>query len=90
MLYETGPVRRPGMKGVKSMNWKMIVVFVLVVLFVVITVQNTEVVSFTLLFWQLTMSRIVWLLLTFVVGVAAGYILCTIRCRSLNSSGEEL
>ena len=72
------------------MDWKMIAVFVLVVLFVVITVQNTEVVSFTLLFWQITMSRIVWLLLTFVVGVAAGYILCTIRRRSLHSPGKEI
>lgn len=72
------------------MDWKMIVVFVLIVLFVVITVQNTEVVSFTLLFWQITMSRIVWLLITFVVGVAAGYILSMIRCRSSNSSEEEL
>jgi uncharacterized integral membrane protein len=71
------------------MDWKMIVVFLLIILFIVITVQNTEVVSFTLLFWQITMSRIVWLLLTFVVGVAAGYILCTIRCRSLHSSREE-
>ncbi len=72
------------------MDWKMIVVLVLIVLFVIITVQNTEVVSFTFLFWQITMSRIVWLLITFVVGVIAGYIICTIRSRSLHSSGEEL
>ena len=72
------------------MDWKMIVVFALIILFVVITVQNTEVVSFTFLFWQITMSRIVWLLITFIVGLAAGYILCTIRCRSQKISGEEL
>jgi uncharacterized integral membrane protein len=72
------------------MDWKVILVFALVVLFVIIIVQNTEVVSFTFLFWHITMSRIVWLLITFVVGIVAGYVLCTLRSRSQNSSGEEL
>jgi uncharacterized integral membrane protein len=78
------------MKGMVHMDWKVILVFVLVVLFVIIIVQNTEVVSFTFLFWQITMSRIVWLLITFIVGVVAGYVLCTLRNRSQHSSREEL
>lgn len=72
------------------MDWKTVLVVVLVVLFVIVTVQNTEVVSFSLLFWKIRMSRIVLLLITFVIGVVAGYVLCAIRNRSAASSGKEL
>jgi putative membrane protein len=72
------------------MDWKTVSVVVLIVLFIIVTVQNTEVVSFSFLFWKITMSRIVMLLITFVIGIVAGYVLCTIRNRSLPSSGKEL
>jgi uncharacterized integral membrane protein len=45
---------------------------VLLLLSLVVIVQNTEVVSVRLLFWDLAISRIVLLALSLVVGVVVG------------------
>jgi uncharacterized integral membrane protein len=52
---------------------KTIIVLVIAVLLVIIIVQNTQVVTFRLFFWKISMSRIILLALTLVVGFALGY-----------------
>ncbi len=47
-------------------------VLILTVLMVIIAFQNTEIVTIQLLFWSLTLSRILVLLFTFVLGAFAG------------------
>ena len=44
--------------------------------------QNTEVVDFHLLFWTLSMSRIVLLLLAMMLGFVGGFIVADFRRRS--------
>ena len=60
------------------MNFKGVIILVLVVLCLVVFFQNTEVVAFKVFFWELSMSRIVLLLITLIVGIIIGYVLTTI------------
>jgi len=56
-------------------RWRLIGVLSLATLFVIIVLQNTQVVDIRFLFWQLSMSRIILLLFSLVVGFAGGYYL---------------
>ncbi len=56
------------------MNIKTIVILILAVLLLIIIVQNTQVVTLRLFFWKISMSRIIILALTLIVGFAAGYV----------------
>ena len=56
----------------RHIRWRLIGVLLLVALFVILVLQNTQVVDIRLLFWQLSMSRIILLLFSLVVGFAAG------------------
>jgi uncharacterized integral membrane protein len=51
-----------------------IFILVLVALFVIILVQNTQVVTLQLLFWKLGMSQIILVPLTMLIGFILGYI----------------
>ncbi|NIM97360.1 MAG: DUF1049 domain-containing protein [candidate division Zixibacteria bacterium] len=55
------------------MRAKTIIVLIIAVLLVIIIVQNTQVVTLRLFFWKISMSRIIILALTLLVGFALGY-----------------
>jgi len=57
------------------MRVRSVVILVLLLLFLIVVVQNTEVVSVRVLFWDLTMSRIILLALSLAVGVIIGFLL---------------
>jgi uncharacterized integral membrane protein len=57
------------------MKAKTIIVLILIGLFLVILLQNTQVVTFQLLFWEITMSRILLILIIMIIGFGLGYIL---------------
>ena len=52
-----------------------IVVFILIVIFLI---QNTQVVTLRFYFWQLSMSQIILLPLTMLIGIAIGYIIARV------------
>ena len=56
------------------MKIKTILITILTTLFVVILLQNTKIVQFQILFWQIAMSRIIFLLLMFVISSFSGFI----------------
>lgn len=56
------------------MTPKMIAVMVLLVLFLIILFQNTDVVTLRLLFWKISMSQILFTFLTVLIGFVAGYL----------------
>jgi len=58
------------------MNLKNIVLLVLVVLIAILFVQNSQVVSITLLFWQVSMSGIIMFPLLVLIGFTLGYLVC--------------
>jgi putative membrane protein len=74
-------------KGV-NMSYKGIIIIVLIVLCLIIFFQNTEVVTFRVFFWELSMSRIVMLIFTLIVGVVIGYVIATVRRGK--SSGDRV
>ena len=57
------------------MNAKNIVIIILVALFVLFVVQNTQTVDVRLLFWTVSMSRALMLLGTLLIGLIAGWLL---------------
>ncbi len=56
------------------MGIKRGVIIVLIGLFLVVLLQNTQVVSVRLLLWQISMSRIILLSLILAIGFIAGFI----------------
>ncbi|MFW2374607.1 MAG: LapA family protein [Gammaproteobacteria bacterium] len=52
------------------------------IIFVVIfTLQNTEVVSISFLFWKLEMSRVIMILAVLIIGFLLGYVFNGVRKR---------
>jgi len=69
----------------RRIRWRLIGVLALVLLFVIIILQNTQVVDIRVLFWYLSMSRIILLLFSLMVGFVIGYY---VR-RGRQQSGED-
>ena len=57
------------------MRSRLSVILFLVLLFIVLIAQNTGEASITFLFWTATMSRIVLLAITFLVGIVVGFLI---------------
>jgi len=56
------------------MNAKLTGMLILVVLLVVVILQNAEPVTVRLLFWDVSMSRVILMLTTALVGFVCGFI----------------
>jgi uncharacterized integral membrane protein len=65
---------RPDGDGVGVFRPRIIVALVLALLLLILVVQNTEVVSVRLLFWEFEMSRVILILLTSMTGFICGYV----------------
>ena len=57
----------------RLIRWRLIGVLTLVAVFAIIVLQNTQVVDISILFWRLSMSRIILLLFSLVVGFVIGF-----------------
>jgi uncharacterized integral membrane protein len=60
------------------MKAKTIVVLVLVALFVIILIENTQVVSLRLFFWKISMSQIILIPLTMLIGFVVGFLVAKV------------
>jgi putative membrane protein len=56
------------------MKLKTIIILILVVLFVVIAIQNTKAVPIRILFWTISMSRIILIPLLMLIGFVVGFL----------------
>ena len=54
------------------MNWKAVLILILLLLAVIFTAQNHEVVKIKFLFWSFEASRAIILFLTMVIGIIIG------------------
>ena len=71
------------------MQAKLIAAGSVLLLALIFTLQNAEVVSVRFLFWEFSMSRVILLFLVFVFGVIAGWILHGLaRTRSESDTGS--
>lgn len=59
------------------MKPKLIIATAALLLFLIILIQNTQVVVVNLLFWELSMSQIILIGLTLLLGICFGFILAT-------------
>ena len=57
------------------MSTKSVIAIILILLVVVFTIQNTEVVTIKFLMFELTMSRVLVILGCFFIGLASGLLL---------------
>ena len=60
------------------MKPKLIVVLVLIALFLIVLIQNTQVVMLRLFFWKVGMSQIILIPLTMLIGFVVGYIVARV------------
>ena len=58
------------------MKFKYVALLALLVLSAVLFFQNTQVVTITLLFWQVSMSGIIMFPLLLLIGFVLGYLVC--------------
>jgi len=56
------------------MNWKWIIVLILMMLLVIFTTQNYEVVNLQFLLWSFSTSRAIIVFGTLIVGIIIGWI----------------
>ena len=54
---------------------KTIISFVIIAVLLVIFFQNTQVVSFRIFFWKVSMSQIILIPLTMIIGLVLGYVI---------------
>lgn len=65
-----------------GIQWKRILLGVLVIILLVIVFQNSQTVTVKLLFLKTSMPLIVILLITALIGAAVGYLLPAVRRRN--------
>lgn len=60
------------------MKLKTIIILVLIALFVVIAIQNTQAVTIQILFWKISMSRIIFIPLLILLGFVIGFLVAQV------------
>ena len=61
------------------MKPKHIVILTAIILVLIFFIQNTQIVTLRLFFWKLSMTQIILLPLTMIVGFVLGYIVAKVR-----------
>lgn len=64
------------------MQTKIFLLIALLIVFVIFILQNAGAASLRFLFWQVTMSMILWITFSFVLGVLAAELLSKIRQKN--------
>lgn len=54
------------------MNFKSIVILILLALFIIVSLQNVEVIPVHFLLWKIEVSKLMLLIITLVVGILVG------------------
>ena len=58
---------------------KLVIGVILGLLIIIFIFQNTTVVDIQLLFWKISMSRALIILIVFAIGIILGWIICSVR-----------
>jgi lipopolysaccharide assembly protein A len=57
------------------MSFKYLVALILLGLFIIVSIQNVEVIPVHFLFWKIEISKLLLLILTLVIGILVGMII---------------
>ncbi len=63
------------------MKTKLIAILIVTVLLLIIMSQNTYVISFHLLFWKITMSQLILIAFSAMIGFVIGYLTCLLSIK---------
>lgn len=63
------------------MKLKQIITILLIIAVIIIVIQNSAKVSLTILFWEISMSKIIFYPLLFAVGFIVGLLSCKEKTR---------
>ena len=66
------------------MNYKAVALLILIGLFIIVCIQNVELIPIHFLMWSTNISKLVLLLITLVVGILIGIILVGFLKRTKN------
>jgi uncharacterized integral membrane protein len=66
------------------MKFKTIVALILIAFFLIILIQNIQVVTLRFLSWEISMSRIIFIPLILVIGFILGYIFAKAKKQKKN------
>jgi uncharacterized integral membrane protein len=69
------------------MKAKLIVALVLLALALIVLLQNTEVVTFRLLFWSAKISQVLLVLLMMFIGFVLGFVVAKLTGRRKGQAG---
>jgi len=61
------------------MKFKSIIILVLVALFIIILVQNVQVISLRFLLWQISMSQILFIPFILIIGFILGFLTAKLK-----------
>lgn len=64
------------------MNYKALTLLILIGLFIVVCIQNVELVPIHFLMWTINISKLLLLLITLIVGILVGIIITGLLKRS--------
>jgi uncharacterized integral membrane protein len=70
-------------------NPKVIAILALVVLFVILILQNKQVVTLKIYFWEIAMSQIILIPLVLLTGFVAGYLVARFTGKPGKSKGPK-
>ena len=70
------------------MRPKFIVVLVLIALFLIILIQNIQVVTLQLFFWKVGMSQIILIPLTMAIGFVVGFVVSKVTGKQRTRKRE--
>ena len=62
-----------------SMKWKIILGLVILALIVILLVQNTQVVTFSIYFWKISISQVILVPIIMLIGMLLGVLLVKAR-----------
>ena len=81
------------------MRFKLVLLMLLIILFTIFVVQNTEAVSLKVFFWHIAeLPKIILLVVTLVIGIVLGFIISAMfnkkkitpeKLKTLNSTTNE-
>lgn len=73
------------------MQAKIIILMLLIILFTIFVVQNTEPVSMQLFFWHIAeLPKIILLTVTLVIGIVLGFIISAVMNKQKKQKEEKL
>jgi uncharacterized integral membrane protein len=68
------------------MNTKLVILLILILVAIVLMIQNRGPVSIQMLFWSVSMPRVILIVIFLLIGFAAGYVAATMKSRKASDA----